>query len=238
MLNSPSWRSRRTFQKREDEPICARERSFRKNKRGRRDQAYGGYEKTRQRRTKQGPHSRRISPHDYPQPPKGLTDRMYDAIEDPYTYKNSTVLVNKLDLQSQDKLRRSRPKFRVRVRGSRYRTDCWILFTTGLSIIIYFKTSISGRAGFARSEFRRAAIRFAFPRISRDRQTSCSPICNRQTIFEISMRRHLQTRQRIFLAELNAIHAFREGNGRSQLTFFALLADHAGHSSQDRETKS
>jgi cell filamentation protein len=32
-----------------------------------------------------------------------------------------------------------------------------------------------------------------------------------------------------FLAELNAIHAFREGNGRSQLTFFAVLADHAGH---------
>ncbi len=32
-----------------------------------------------------------------------------------------------------------------------------------------------------------------------------------------------------FLAELNAIHAFREGNGRSQLTFFALLADQTGH---------
>jgi cell filamentation protein len=32
-----------------------------------------------------------------------------------------------------------------------------------------------------------------------------------------------------FLAELNAIHAFREGNGRTQLTFFALLADQAGH---------
>lgn len=32
-----------------------------------------------------------------------------------------------------------------------------------------------------------------------------------------------------FLAELNAIHAFREGNGRTQLTFFALLAVHAGH---------
>jgi cell filamentation protein len=29
---------------------------------------------------------------------------------------------------------------------------------------------------------------------------------------------------------LNAIHAFREGNGRLQLTFFALMADHAGHS--------
>lgn len=32
-----------------------------------------------------------------------------------------------------------------------------------------------------------------------------------------------------FLAELNAVHAFREGNGRAQLTFFALLADRADH---------
>ena len=32
-----------------------------------------------------------------------------------------------------------------------------------------------------------------------------------------------------FLAELNAIHAFRDGNGRTQLTFLALLADRAGH---------
>ncbi|WP_346657227.1 Fic family protein [Bradyrhizobium sp. BRP20] len=32
-----------------------------------------------------------------------------------------------------------------------------------------------------------------------------------------------------FLSELNVIHAFREGNGRTQLSFFLLLADHAGH---------
>jgi cell filamentation protein len=32
-----------------------------------------------------------------------------------------------------------------------------------------------------------------------------------------------------FLAELNAIHAFREGNGRAQLSFFLLLADQASH---------
>ena len=29
---------------------------------------------------------------------------MYDAIEDPYTYKKSTVLVNKLDLRDQAEL--------------------------------------------------------------------------------------------------------------------------------------
>lgn len=32
-----------------------------------------------------------------------------------------------------------------------------------------------------------------------------------------------------FLSELNAIHAFREGNGRTQMTFFAMLADMARH---------
>ena len=32
-----------------------------------------------------------------------------------------------------------------------------------------------------------------------------------------------------FLAELNAIHPFREGNGRTQLTYLTLLSAHAGH---------
>lgn len=31
------------------------------------------------------------------------------------------------------------------------------------------------------------------------------------------------------LSDLNAIHAFRDGNGRTQLSFLDLLADHAGH---------
>jgi cell filamentation protein len=32
-----------------------------------------------------------------------------------------------------------------------------------------------------------------------------------------------------FLATLNAIHPFREGNGRTQASFLTLLADRAGH---------
>lgn len=33
-----------------------------------------------------------------------------------------------------------------------------------------------------------------------------------------------------FLADLNAIHPFREGNGRTQLTFLFILGERAGHS--------
>ena len=32
-----------------------------------------------------------------------------------------------------------------------------------------------------------------------------------------------------FMAELNAIHPFREGNGRTQLTFLSMLASDVGH---------
>lgn len=32
-----------------------------------------------------------------------------------------------------------------------------------------------------------------------------------------------------FMAELNAVHPFREGNGRTHLTFLVMLAEHAGH---------
>ena len=32
-----------------------------------------------------------------------------------------------------------------------------------------------------------------------------------------------------FLSTLNAIHAFRDGNGRTQLAFLALLANQSGH---------
>ncbi|MGE0768099.1 MAG: Fic family protein [Hyphomicrobiaceae bacterium] len=33
----------------------------------------------------------------------------------------------------------------------------------------------------------------------------------------------------LFLSDLNAIHPFREGNGRTQSTLLALVADQAGH---------
>ena len=43
-----------------------------------------------------------------------------------------------------------------------------------------------------------------------------------------------------FLSELNAIHPFREGNGRTQLSFIGLLGEHSGHPFHfgrlDRET--
>jgi cell filamentation protein, protein adenylyltransferase len=39
----------------------------------------------------------------------------------------------------------------------------------------------------------------------------------------------ISTKAAHFLAELNAIHPFREGNGRTQLSFLGIIAEEAGH---------
>jgi cell filamentation protein len=45
----------------------------------------------------------------------------------------------------------------------------------------------------------------------------------------VSSRAEFASRAAHFLGELNAIHAFREGNGRAQLAFMDALAADAGY---------
>ncbi len=86
----------------------------------------------------------------------------------------------------------------------------------------------------------RWAGQFRTVRISKDASTFCYPehIAAEMARLFATLRasRHLAGLDAVrfareaahFLAELNAIHAFREGNGRTQLAFFTLLADRAG----------
>ncbi len=154
---------------------------------------------------------------------------MYDAIDDPYTYENSTVLVNKLDLRDQAEL----DAFEAEISGARAEEP----LPEGILDFKHFKAvhhhlfqDVYDWARHVRTV-----------RISKGGNPSCFPenIADQATRLFDDLRtadylRNLDTeafsaKAAHFLAELNAIHAFREGNGRSQLTFFALLADHAGH---------
>ena len=154
---------------------------------------------------------------------------MYDAIEDPYTYKNSTVLVNKLDLQNQAEL----DEFEAEIssaRASEPLPDGSLDFTHYKAIHHHLFQDVYEWAGRIRTV-----------RISKGGNPFCFPENvdgeAKKLFDDLRMSRHLQDLNSAtfsknaahFLAELNAIHAFREGNGRSQLTFFVLLADNAGH---------
>jgi cell filamentation protein len=154
---------------------------------------------------------------------------MYDAIDDPYTYENSTVLVNKLGLRSQSEL----DAFEAEISNARADEplpEGALDFTHYKAVHHHLFQDVYEWAGQVRTV-----------RLSKGGNPFCYPenIENQaaQLFGELRAANHLRdldtaefTRKVAhFLAELNAIHAFREGNGRSQLTFLALLADHAGH---------
>lgn len=154
---------------------------------------------------------------------------MYDAIEDPYTYKNSTVLVNKLDLHDQAKL----DAFEAEISSARAAEplpDGSLDFAHYKAIHHHLFQDVYEWAGQVRTV-----------RISKGGNPFCFPENiegQAQELFaELRTANYLRnlepptfsSKAAHFLVELNAIHAFREGNGRSQLTFFALLAHYAGH---------
>jgi cell filamentation protein len=154
---------------------------------------------------------------------------MYDAIDDPYTYENSTVLVNKLGLRSQPEL----DAFEAEISSARADEplpEGEFDFTHYKAIHYHLFQDVYEWAGQVRTvRLFKAGNPFCFPENIEDQAT--------RLFGELKAANHLRDLDAAafprnaahFLAELNAIHAFREGNGRSQLTFLALLADRAGY---------
>jgi cell filamentation protein len=154
---------------------------------------------------------------------------MYDAVADDYCYPGTTVLKNKLNLTDADEL----AAFEAEVSDARADEEA----PAGDLDYVHFKAihrhlfqDVYGWAGEARTV-----------RISKDNSMFCYPenIDSEATRLFAKLKtdefmqglsaKDFAKQTAHFLAELNAIHAFREGNGRAQLSFFLLLADQAGH---------
>lgn len=154
---------------------------------------------------------------------------MYQAAPDPYCYPDSSVLRNKAGLTSAEDLeafetamtfaRSEEPLPRGRLSATHYRAIHRHLFQ-----------DVYEWAGRDRTI-----------RISKGESTFCYPehiASEMKRVFAWLKNQHFlvdfdpakfAAKSAHFLSELNAIHPFREGNGRTQLTFMALLADNAGH---------
>jgi cell filamentation protein len=157
---------------------------------------------------------------------------MYRAADDPYCYPGSSILKNLANLKTQAALDEFELAF-VSQRSDE-------LFPAGrLSAAHYRKVhkhlfqDVYAWAG-----------RYRTVRISKGSSSFCYPenIAREmaklfETLKRQSFLRNLQpvafaVGAASFLAELNAIHPFREGNGRSQLAFMSILADAAGYQFQ------
>jgi cell filamentation protein len=153
----------------------------------------------------------------------------YDAVEDPYCYPNTTVLKNLRNLRTQTALTRfetaitaqrfDEPLPHGRLSPTHYCAIHRHLFQDVFAWAGRYRTVRISRQGsmFCYPENIPSQMKHLFTRLKRDRY-----------LRRLTHERFVE-KAAVFLSDLNAIHAFRDGNGRTQLAFMAVVAISAGH---------
>lgn len=154
---------------------------------------------------------------------------MYDTVVDPYCYAGTTVLKNIPGIRNQAHLdayeavstaqRADEPLPQGRLSVNHYRAIHHHLFQDVYSWAGKFRTVRISKDGSP----------FCYPEhIPREMKKLFADL-EKQGYFRGIPPKGFAGNAAHFLATLNAIHPFREGNGRTQTTFLVLLGDHAGH---------
>ena len=154
---------------------------------------------------------------------------MYDSGTDPYCYPGSHVLKNRLDIREQAGLdafetlitaqRGEEPLPNGRLGLAHYRALHRHLFQDVFRWAGNWRTVRIAKGGsmFCYPEHIDGEMRKLFAGLSEERFLRDLPAPE------------FARRSAHLLAELNAIHPFREGNGRTQLTYLTVLAARARH---------
>jgi cell filamentation protein len=153
----------------------------------------------------------------------------YDAFDDPYAYPGTSVLKNRLELQDPGlleafeaeifALRSQEPLPTGAFDAAHYCKVHHHLFQDVYEWAGQYRTVRTSKGGNA----------FCYPEhIPQQTENLFQTIRGGGAFFGKSGQEFVGAAAR-FLGELNAIHPFREGNGRSQLAFMGLIASAAGH---------
>lgn len=153
---------------------------------------------------------------------------MYRAEPDPYCYPGTTVLINRLGLTDQAELDAFEAEMTAQ-RASEALPTGRLSYRHYRAIHRHLFQDVYAWAGKIRTvRMAKGANAFCYPEhIDREmrhlfRELRKHDLRKLQPIEFAESAAH-------FLSELNAIHPFREGNGRTQLTFLALMAEFAGY---------
>jgi len=154
---------------------------------------------------------------------------MYEAVADPYCYPGTNVLKNIPGLRRQAALdafetasttqRADEPLPSGRLSVTHYRALHHHLFQDVYAWAGKFRTVRISKDGNA----------FCYPENIQREMSALFDDLKKQRYFRDLTANGFAKAATTFLATLNAIHPFREGNGRTQAAFLALIADQAGH---------
>jgi cell filamentation protein len=154
---------------------------------------------------------------------------MYDAVDDPCTYENSTVLVNKLDLRDQAELSAFEAEI-SNARSDEPLPEGELDFVHYRAIHHHLFQDVYAWAGNIRTvRLAKGGSTFCFPENIESQANKLFDDLKAARFLAGLSQNDFAKKAAHFLTELNAIHAFREGNGRAQLTFFSLFAAQADH---------
>ena len=142
---------------------------------------------------------------------------MYDAVDAPYTYEGSTVLINKLDLRNQKDL----DAFALEISTQRAAEELPggdLDFEHYCAIHHHLFQDVYDWAGVPRTvRISKQGNPFCFPENIEARATGLFSDLKAADNLRGLPAHEFAERSAHFLAELNAVHAFREGNGRAFL---------------------
>ena len=154
---------------------------------------------------------------------------MYDAVNDPYCYFGTKGLKNRTNIHRSNELRQcelvmTTQRFDEPLRRGRFSVSHHCAVHDHL-----FQDVYTWAGEFRSVRISRRWSAFCYPEnIAKEMRRLFADLGKRSLLRELSQK-EFAIQAAHFLAELNAIHAFREGNGRSQLAFVIMLAVRAGH---------
>jgi cell filamentation protein len=154
---------------------------------------------------------------------------MYDAVADDYCYPGTTVLKNKLNLKDADEL----AAYEAEVSDARADEEIppgELNFKHFKAVHRHLFQDVYDWAGDVRTvRISKDGSMFCYPEnIEKEAKKLFTRLKQDNYLRDLSPQKFAE-KSAAFLSTLNAIHAFREGNGRTQLSFFLLLADQAGY---------
>jgi cell filamentation protein len=154
----------------------------------------------------------------------------YNAVEDPLCYPGTHVLRNKADIEDQEQL----DQFEQLMFDSRATEALpegnWD-FAHYRALHHHFFQDVYEWAGNIRTiRTGKGDNWFGYPEyIEPEAKRLFAQLASREYLAQTGKKDAFAEDSAWFLAEINAIHPFREGNGRIQLVFLTMLARNAGY---------
>jgi cell filamentation protein len=154
---------------------------------------------------------------------------MYAAAPDPYCYPGTTVLKNRADLREPEALAAFEAAM-VTLRLDEPLPVGRLSYTHYRAIHQHIFGDVYPWAGRIRTvRISKGTSMFCYPEHIDTEMRRLFARLRSEDFFRHVEARLFAKKAAHFLGELNAIHPFREGNGRTQLAFLAVMADAAGH---------